>query len=151
MQLQEGAILEGKVTGVKNFGAFVLLPDGTTGMVHISEVSNEYIQELSSVLTEGQVVKVKVVSIGEGGKVSLSIKRTQEQPPRGAAAREPRAPRGPRAAHADSGYVWQPKAAAPASGSFEDMMGRFKSQSEEKISDLKRATETRRGGYSRRR
>ncbi len=141
MQVQVGGILEGKVTGVKKFGAFVQLPDGTTGMVHISEVSNEYIQELSDVLTEGQEVKVKVLSVSPEGKVALSIKKTQEKPPR--------------PARADSGRVWQPRSApAPQNDSlsFEDMMSRFKTQSEEKISDLKRVTEARRGGgYSRRR
>lgn len=141
MQVQVGGILEGKVTGIKKFGAFVQLPDGTTGMVHISEVSNEYIQELTDVLTEGQAVKVKVLSVSPEGKVALSIKKTQEKPAK--------------PARADSGRVWQPKQAAAPQGdgvSFEDMMSRFKTQSEEKISDLKRVTEARRGGgYSRRR
>lgn len=140
MQLQVGEIIEGKVTGIKKFGAFVLLPCGTTGMVHISEVSNQYIQELSDVLKEGQSVRVKVMNIAPDGKVALSIKQTQEAPP-------------PKSVRADSGKVWQPKT-AQASGnlSFEEMMSRFKVQSEEKISDLKRVTEARRGGgYSRRR
>lgn len=140
MQLEVGGIVEGKITGVKKFGAFVLLPEGTTGMVHVSEVSNEYIQELSDVLSEGQMVKVKVLSISPEGKVALSIKKTQEKPPR--------------LARADTGKVWQPKQKAAPVGdglSFEDMMARFKTQSEEKISDLKRVTEARRGGYSRRR
>lgn len=140
MQLQVGSTLEGKVTGVKKFGAFVLLPEGVTGMVHISEVSNEYIQELSDVLSEGQMVRVKVLSVSPEGKVALSIKRTQEKPPR--------------PTRADNGKVWQPKPSAPAPDnmSFEDMMSKFKTQSEEKISDLKRVTEARRGGgYSRRR
>ena len=126
MQVQVGGILDGKVTGVKKFGAFVQLPDGTTGMVHISEVSNEYIQELSDVLTEGQEVKVKVLSVSPEGKVALSIKKTQEKPPR--------------PTRADSGRVWQPRAAAAPQNdglNFEDMMSRFKTQSEEKISDLK--------------
>lgn len=145
MQLEVGQIVEGKVTGVKKFGAFVRLPGGTTGMVHISEVSNEYIQELADVLSEGQDIKVKVLSIGNDGKVALSIKQTMERPVK------PQRP-----AHADPGKVWQPKQTAPPSGdmSFEDMMSRFKTQSEEKISDLKRVTEARRGGgggYSRRR
>lgn len=141
MQFQIGHVCEGKVTGVKKFGAFVQLPDGTTGMVHISEISSEYIQELSDVLTEGQMVKVKVVSISPEGKVALSMKKAQDKPPR--------------PARADNGRVWQPKASAGSTGdamSFEDMMSRFKTQSEEKISDLKRVTEARRGGgYSRRR
>ena len=150
MQLEVGAILEGKITGVKKFGAFVALPGGKTGMVHISEVSNSFIEDLSTVLSEGQEVKVKVLSIAEDGKIALSIKRTlppEPRPNRGG----PRG--GQRGGRSDAPRVWQPKAAAPQGEmSFEDMMARFKSQSEEKISDLKRVTENRRGGgYSRRR
>lgn len=138
MAVEVGNILEGKVTGVKNFGAFVRLSTGDTGMVHISEVSNEYIQQLSDVLHEGQDVKVKVMSISPEGKIALSIKRTEPKP---------------KPTRADTGRVWQPKTAAPQGDlSFEDMMSRFKTQSEEKISDLKRVTEAHRGGgYSRRR
>ena len=138
MGVEVGSILEGKVTGVKKFGAFVSLPGGQTGMVHISEVSNEYIQELSDVLTEGQDVKVKVMNISEDGKIALSMKRT-----------EPR----PKPTRADTGRVWQPRPSAPQGNmSFEDMMSQFKSRSEENMSDLRRVTEARRGGgYSRRR
>lgn len=80
MAVEVGSIVEGKVTGVKKFGAFVLLPDGKTGMVHISEVSNEYVQELSDVLSEGQTVKVKVMNVSDDGKIALSIKRTLPKP-----------------------------------------------------------------------
>ena len=82
MQLEVGAILEGKITGVKKFGAFVALPGGKTGMVHISEVSNSFIEDLSTVLSEGQEVKVKVLNIAEDGKIALSIKRTLPPEPR---------------------------------------------------------------------
>lgn len=152
MQLEVGAILEGKVTGVKKFGAFVALPEGKTGMVHISEVSNSFIEDLSTVLTEGQEVKVKVLSIGEDGKIALSIKRTLPPQPKQQGGPRQGGPRGQRG-RSDTPRVWQGKA-APQQGdlSFEDMMSRFKSQSEEKISDLKKVTENRRGGgYSRRR
>ena len=133
MQVEVGNIVEGKVTGVKKFGAFVQLPDGKTGMVHISEVSNSYINELSEHLQVGQVVKVKVLSISEEGKIALSIKRT-----------EPPAPRKPRES---APKTWQPKQTQPQGEmSFEDMMARFKQQSEEKIADIKRSTEARRGG-----
>lgn len=138
MAVEVGSIVEGKITGVKKFGAFVVLPGGETGMVHISEVSNEYIQELSDVLSEGQMVKVKILSVSPEGKIALSIKRT-----------EPR----PKPTRADPGRVWQPRASQQPQGnlSFEDMMSQFKTRSEEKISDLKRVTEARRGGgYSRR-
>ncbi|MCI6640105.1 MAG: S1 RNA-binding domain-containing protein [Pygmaiobacter massiliensis] len=138
MAVEVGSIVEGKVTGVKNFGAFVELPGGGTGMVHISEVSNQYIQQLSDVLQVGQTVKVKVLSVSPEGKIALSMKRTEPKP---------------KPTRADPGRVWQPKKREPQGEmSFEDMMSRFKSQSEEKISDLKRVTEAHRGGgYSRRR
>ena len=142
MAVEIGSIVEGKVTGVKKFGAFVALPGGETGMVHISEVSNGYIEELSDVLSEGQEVKVKVMSKSPEGKIALSIKRTVEAPPRA-----------PRPQRADTGRVWQPRpssASPQGEQSFEDMMSQFKSRSEEKISDLKKVTEARRGGgYSR--
>ena len=142
MAFQVGDIVEGKITGIKPFGAFVALPDHKNGLVHISEVSYEFVQDLSTVLSEGQTVQVKVMSIAPDGKIALSIKRTQPAPERG--SRPPRKEPAPR--------VWQPKPAQPKGDlSFEDMMSRFKSQSEEKIADLKRVTENRRGGYSRRR
>lgn len=145
MTLQVGDIVEGKVTGIKPFGAFVSLPEGKNGLVHISEVSYEFVQDLSTVLSEGQAVSVKVLSIAPDGKIALSIKRTQPAPlrrPGGQARPKREAP--PR--------VWQPKPVQPQGNlSFEDMMARYKSQSEEKIADLKRVTENHRGGYSRRR
>lgn len=164
MQLEVGEIYEGKITGVKKFGAFVRLPSGTTGMVHISEVSNEYIQELEDVLGEGQTVKVKVMSISPEGKVALSMKRVEGNVPpassgggrsggrQGQNGGKPQ--RGGPGGRADPGRVWQPKASQQPAGqpTFEDLMSKFKTQSEEKISDLKRVTEARRGGgYSRRR
>ena len=81
MQLDVGKIYEGKVTGITKFGAFVELEPGTTGMVHISEVANTFVNEIKDFLTEGQTVKVKVLSIGEDGKISLSIKKAADNPP----------------------------------------------------------------------
>ena len=144
--------MEGKVTGIKPFGAFVALPESKTGLVHISEVSYEFVQDLATVLEAGQTVKVKVISIAPDGKIALSIKQTQpapergQRPPRGEhnGGRPPRREAAPR--------VWQPKPSQPQGDlSFEDMMARYKTQSEEKIADLKRVTENHRGGYSRRR
>lgn len=85
--------MEGKVTGIKPFGAFVALPESKTGLVHISEVSYEFVQDLATVLEAGQTVKVKVISIAPDGKIALSIKQTQPAP-----ERAPRAPRSPRPA-----------------------------------------------------
>lgn len=163
MALQVGDIVEGKVSGIKPFGAFVTLPENKTGLVHISEVSYEYVQELSAVLSEGQTVMVKVVTIAPDGKIALSIKRAQPAPERGPRSGGPRPEGGaPRQGGRGSGgrpqkreappRVWQPKAQQPKGDlSFEDMMARYKTQSEEKIADLKRVTENHRGGYSRRR
>ena len=170
MALQVGDIVEGKVTGIKPFGAFVSLPEGKTGLVHISEVSYEFVQDLSTVLSDGQTVSVKVISIAPDGKIALSIKRLLPRP-----ARTDRGPRpgGPRSgAPREGGHfggsrgggrppreggrgpareaaprVWQPKAPARSDNlSFEDMMSRFKSQSEEKMADLDHETNNRRGG-----
>lgn len=152
MALQVGDIVEGKVTGIKPFGAFVSLPEGKTGLVHISEVSYEFVQDLSAVLEDGQTVSVKVLSIAPDGKIALSIKRTQPAPERGARQQGGGARPSHRPKREEKPRVWQPKPAAPQGEmSFEDMMARYKSRSEEKIADLKRVTENHRGGYSRRR
>ena len=77
MELTVGTVLEGKVKSITNFGAFISLPENKTGMVHISEVANTYVKEITDHISEGQTVKVKVLSIGEDGKISLSIKKVE--------------------------------------------------------------------------
>ena len=151
MALQVGDIVEGKVTGIKPFGTFVSLPDGKTGLVHISEISYDFVQDISAVLEDGQTVSVKVMSIAPDGKIALSIKRTQPAPERGARAGGARPAQRPPKREAPP-RVWQPKPVQPKGEmTFEDMMARYKTQSEEKIADLRRVTENHRGGYSRRR
>lgn len=170
MAIEVGNVFEGRVTGVKPFGAFVALPEGRVGMVHISEVSNEYVQDINTVLHDGDTVKVQVIQVAPDGKIALSIKRLLPRPartdrgprpggPRSGAPREgghfggsrgggrpPReSGRGP--AREAAPRVWQPKAPARSDNlSFEDMMSRFKSQSEEKMADLDHETNNRRGG-----
>ena len=148
MAIEVGNIFEGRVTGVKPFGAFVALPEGRVGMVHISEVSNEYVQDIAAVLHDGDTVKVQVINVAPDGKIALSIKRLL--PPEGGFRRNgqggrPQGGRGP--ARDAAPRVWQPKAPAKSDNlSFEDMMSRFKSQSEEKMADLDHETNNRRGG-----
>ena len=153
MAIEVGNVFEGRVTGVKPFGAFVALPEGRVGMVHISEVSNEFVQDIAAVLHDGDIVKVQVINIAPDGKIALSIKRLLPPPPR--PAREGRGPAGgPRSGGPRPGgprdsapRVWQPKAPVRSDNmSFEDMMSRFKSQSEEKMADLDHETNNRRGG-----
>ena len=154
MAIEVGNVFEGRVTGVKPFGAFVALPEGRVGMVHISEVSNEYVQDINTVLHDGDTVKVQVIQVAPDGKIALSIKRLLPRPSR--TDRGPR-PGGPRSGAPREGSrgpareaaprVWQPKEPARSYNlSFEDMMSRFKSQSEEKMADLDHETNNRRGG-----
>ena len=81
MELTVGAVVEGKVKSITNFGAFISLPDNKTGMVHISEVANAYVSDIRQHLTEGQDVKVMVIGT-DNGKINLSIKRLEPKPQR---------------------------------------------------------------------
>ncbi|MGI6578114.1 MAG: S1 RNA-binding domain-containing protein [Eubacteriales bacterium] len=81
MELDIGTILEGKVTGITKYGAFVSLPEGKSGMVHISEIAHAYVSDIRQHLTEGQQVRVKIIGIDESGRINLSIKKTSVPPP----------------------------------------------------------------------
>ena len=81
MALEVGQIVEGKVSGITGFGAFIDLPDGETGLVHISEVARNYVKDINEHLSLNQTVKVKVLALDEKGKISLSIKKAQEHQP----------------------------------------------------------------------
>ena len=133
MQPNVGEIIEGKITGITKFGVFVELGEGVTGMVHISEVARTYVNEIRDFVKEGDTVKVKVLSVNEEGKISLSIKRAQEdeRPERPRRQQRPTTPPKP-----DNSFVWT--ASTNEGASFEDMMAIFKQTSDEKFSDLKR-------------
>lgn len=135
MQLIEGQIVEGKITGITNFGVFVDLGDGKMGMVHISEVARSYVNDINEFVKLNDVVKTKILSISEDGKISLSIRRALEQE-NGEERRQRREKKVNAPPKPDGSYTWTPKKAEPAS--FEEMMSRFKATSDEKFSDLKR-------------
>jgi S1 RNA binding domain protein len=90
MPVEVGQVLKGKVTGVKKFGAFIKLPDGSTGLCHISEISQSFIKDVDTHIEVNQEVNVKVIGIGKDGKVNLSIKQTEERvaPPQSRAPRK---------------------------------------------------------------
>lgn len=152
MAIEVGTVLEGKVSGISKFGAFVDLPDSKTGMVHISEVAPTFITEIGDYVKVGQIVKVKVLAINDG-KISLSMKQAlpkdqqkkQHNSKPQTRSRQPYKPAPPVTSPGD--YEWQSSRKSSPS-SFEDMMSRFKQTSEDKMSDLKRGGESR--GYSRR-
>lgn len=117
MPVQAGNILEGKVTGITNFGAFVELPGGATGLVHISEIAEEYVKDIHDFLKTNDRVKVKVISVDPRGKIGLSIKQALDKPRR----RKPEI-------------------------SFEEKLNRFLKDSDERLQSLRRNTESKRGG-----
>ena len=153
MDLAVGAIVEGKVTGITKFGAFVALPEGKSGMVHISEVASTFVNDIKDFLQEGQQVKVKIINIDQQGRINLSIKKAQPQEPRQQHERSDRgfAPRQPRfqRSSAPRGRVQQaPK--DPSTMSFEDKLKAFMSDSESRQADVRHATDRKNGSRRRR-
>lgn len=147
MQLDMDTVYEGTVTGLTNFGAFVKLDNGATGMVHISEVAAEYVSNIGDRLSEGDKVKVKVIEINENGKVSLSIKKALPQPENPKQNKPKNQNK-----NINKGWKGAPQETPSAPMSFEDMMAKFKTQSEDKMSDLNRGAVkrgTRSNGYRR--
>ncbi|NLG85774.1 MAG: S1 RNA-binding domain-containing protein [Firmicutes bacterium] len=124
MALEVGNIVEGVVTGITNFGAFVTLPGGQTGLVHISEVADAYVKDIKDYLKENDNIKVKVISLDKNGKIGLSIRQVTSNGPRRRGGRDTRQP----------------------NMSFEDRLAKFLKESDERQSDLKRSTDEKRGG-----
>ena len=136
MSIEVGSVVEGVVTGITNFGAFVELPGGKVGLIHISEVADVYVRDVKDFLKERDTVKVKVLSIDERGKIGLSIK--QLQPPSPSPIPSPIPRRAPINDNRRYGKVNAP--------SFEDKLTKFLKDSDERLGDLKRNTESKRGG-----
>ena len=137
MQIEVGQIVEGKVTGITNFGVFVDLGEGKSGLVHISEIAQSYVSDVREFVKENDVLKMKVLTVSDDGKISLSIKRAMEQDaPKKKEFSKDRRPK-PQQTHCPPpSDVWMPKRSESAS--FEDMMAKFKQTSDEKFSDLKK-------------
>jgi len=130
MSIEVGNKLLGKVTGITDFGAFVKLPEGSTGLVHISEIADTYVKDIHDYLKVGDEVEVKVLNVGKDGKIGLSIKK----------------------AKADSQSQRNRKRAQRKNDQdFEQKIARFLKESEERLSSLRRHTESRRGGRGSRR
>lgn len=133
MSIEVGNKLKGKITGIKTFGAFVELPEGKSGLVHISEVADNYVENVEDHLSVGDEVEVKVLSIADDGKISLSIKKAKDRP------------RKPRHSKANHGKPVQ------KTEDFEKKLSNFLKDSEDKLTSIKRQTESRRGGKGSRR
>ncbi|MFJ7640592.1 S1 domain-containing RNA-binding protein [Peribacillus sp. NPDC097264] len=151
MSIEVGSKLQGKVTGITNFGAFVELAEGSTGLVHISEVADNYVKDINDHLKVGDIVEVKVINVEKDGKIGLSIKKAIDRPEgerKPAYTPRPRQGRGNDNRSKDSrskGNGFQPKE------NFEQKMAKFLKDSEDRLTTLKRSTETKRGGRGGRR
>ncbi len=135
MELELGKIVDGKVSGITNFGAFIELPEGKSGLVHISEVSKDYVKDINDHLKVGDSVRVKITNIDPNGKIGLSIKKAQEE-------------------ERKQKYVFSGVPAEFSFGkeasedlSFEDKLAKFKQDSTDRMQDVKKAGENRRTGY----
>lgn len=131
MLVEVGKIVEGKVSGITKFGAFIQLPDGKTGLVHISEVAEEYVKDINMHLKQNQSVKVKVISVDDNGKISLSIKKALTPRPTVKSSRP-------------VDIDWNRNSTDNLS--FEDRLAKFLKDSDEKMHDLKKSFESKRGG-----
>jgi S1 RNA binding domain protein len=147
MSIEVGSVVEGVVTGITNFGAFVELPGGKVGLIHISEVADVYVKDVKDFLKEKDKVQVKVLTIDDRGKIGLSIKQLQEKKPA-----EPTTAQRPAVS---TGYKPAPRR-APVSDfrrpnrfnapSFEDKLTKFLKDSDERLTDLRKNTDSKRGG-----
>lgn len=148
MSIEVGSKLQGKVTGITNFGAFVELPEGSTGLVHISEVADNYVKDINEFLKVGDEVMVKILNVEKDGKIGLSIKKAKEQEPsseRPDRADRPQRPQRPRNFKSDK------RGGGAVPENFEQKMSRFLKDSEDRLASLKRHTESKRGGRGARR
>jgi S1 RNA binding domain protein len=141
MSIEVGSKLQGKVTGITKFGAFVELPDGSTGLVHISEVADSYVKDINDHLKVGDQVEVKVMNVEKDGKIGLSIKKAIDKPEAQQKSRS----------HSSS-HSQRPRQNrsndrnAPKVETFESKMAKFLKDSEDRLTSLKRHTESKRGG-----
>ncbi|MGC6768071.1 S1 domain-containing RNA-binding protein [Enterococcus sp. LJL128] len=158
MSIEVGAKLPGKVSGITNFGAFIDLGEGKTGLVHISEVSNGFVKDINDILTVGDEVTVKVTSVGDDGKIGLSIRKAQEN----AEAPKSNFQRRNHQENQDRGHHSAPKKQfnKPMNNNnfnnnskqdFDTLMSSFLKDSDDRLSSLRRNTEGKRGGRGGRR
>ncbi|CAH2717150.1 MULTISPECIES: S1 domain-containing RNA-binding protein [Neobacillus] len=144
MSIEVGSKLQGKVTGITNFGAFVELPDGSTGLVHISEVADNYVKDINDHLKVGDQVEVKVINVEKDGKIGLSIKKAKDRPEPERKQHSHSHSQRPRQGRANDRNNARPE-------NFETKMAKFLKDSEDRLSSLKRHTESKRGGRGARR
>ena len=148
MSVEVGSKVQGKVTGITNFGAFVELPGGSTGLVHISEVADSYVKDVNDYLKVGDVIEVKVIS-EKDGKTALSIKKAIDKPEGQTSSYSQRPPRQGRTDSRSKDF--RSKGNFKPKENFEDKIAKYLKTSEENLSTLKRSTGAKQGGRGGRR
>jgi len=143
LSIEVGSVVEGVVTGITNFGAFVELPGGKVGLVHISEVADVYVKDVHDFLKEKEKIKVKVLTVDERGKIGLSIKQLQEKKPETQEAKP--AYRTPQHRPYNNDFR-KPNRFNSNPASFEDKLSKFLKDSDERLTDLRKKTDAKRGG-----
>ena len=133
MDWQIGDILEGKVTGITKFGAFVALPGGKSGLVHISEVANAFVSDVSQHVQVGQAVRVKLLSVTPEGKINLSIKRALPEAAAPRSESRPKRQEAPAASPAHAYAAVPPAAESSGNQDFEDRLKKFMQESDSRI------------------
>ncbi len=148
MQIEVGKVVDGVVTGITKFGAFVDIGEGKSGLVHISEISTQYVSDVSQHLQNGQQVKVKILGETENGKLNLSIRRALEQDrsPKEFSDRRPNRER-PNRSQPQQNKGGYDKSSASQPAGFEDMLSKFMHSSDEKLSGMRKQPSNRRGAY----
>ena len=139
MGIEVGSVLDGKVTGITNFGAFVALPGNRSGLVHISEIAYSYVSDVHDHLAEGQEVKVKVIGVDANNRINLSIKQAAPPPPRPERRSGSRPGNGPnpQTRHPAPNRTFVPEPVQPKGpASFEDQLKQFMASSDSKLSEL---------------
>ena len=150
MSIEVGNKLQGKVTGITKFGAFVELAEGSTGLVHISEVADKYVKDINDHLKVGDVVEVMVINVEKDGKIGLSIKKAIDRPVRSDKGNRSDS-RGDHSGRPRHGSGRSNDNQRVPKENFESKMARFLKDSEDRLSSLKRNTESKRGGRGARR
>ncbi len=148
MELEVGSIVEGRVSGITKFGAFVALPEGKSGLVHISELANTFVSDVSEFVQMGQTVKVRILGISPEGKINLSIKRAADNPPPERASGFRRQP-APRKAAPDAPLFAEAVDPPSADLDFEDRLKKFMQESDSRIADNRIYAERNRRGRRR--
>ncbi len=159
MSIEVGSIVDGVVSGITNFGAFINLPENKVGLVHISEVADVYVKDVNDFLKEQDKVKVKILSVDDKGKIALSVKQAQEKKPEerpqqreqrsfnARPQRESGAPMRHEGFRASGGdFRRSSRFGGGSNASFEDKLSRFLKDSDERLTDLSRKTDSKRGG-----